>query len=728
VKPQKRISKPRSSKLVSSKLGRRIKRIIAIAAALTLLMQNFAWAVCADGTNLPPGGYVVGTPPVVNAANWSPNVFTGTTGSLWVPDNSVFEHNDPNQPLTGGGHNWVFDQGSTLCKVTDTGPAGQVATGWTIPPNNSTDCIILPIITAGQVRNLGDIPFQGDVITPTCDPSLLSQPGFPNPDNTYFNQLGCSISGGLPTTPATATSFLFVAGVKGGMFSIPLTNTLGPVLGGESGKVVSGQNYYSQIPEQTLLTNAAISKDGQFAIVTSTKRDLRVWGCLNPLGDPGDPGLPIDPAFFPSPGAAVSCMQVGENSLQTDLTTAFGPDNQPYFGGQRVVTSFNSQPGGNFPGSWPNCIWQNAGAASVADAFAFGFTDGCGGAQPNNGFVAALVTQPPAIISHGNYMYVGPVGGTVLQIAVTQQPNLGISEYNFRTYITGLSTLTGLGVADDLGSLMIFTDPSGIGLASQEVVTRLPLCEDMLGELPPTSASGGSSTTTTTTTATTTSTNGSNSTTTITSTTNITPATNIPGTSTAPTASATPGIVGVGGVVTPTATTGSTTGTPTTSGVGALAGPGGAAGGAAGSASGAARTASRVGGASRAAPGPITPSSLVTTPPPMANNYPVAPPSIAGASTTGPIAANVTFISQRGLPRIAWDRDPVGNSLITNVAANGAAPVNAAAPVNTGSVAINPAVATPNTKLNTRSRATRNTGKIKTTRNNARRLVVGASE
>ncbi len=40
-------------------------------------------------------------------------------------------------------------------------------------------------------------------------------------------------------------------------------------------------------------------------------------------------------------------MQIGNNNLAVDLATAFGPDNQPYFGGQRIVTSFDGQPGGS---------------------------------------------------------------------------------------------------------------------------------------------------------------------------------------------------------------------------------------------------------------------------------------------------------------------------------------------------------------------------------------------
>jgi hypothetical protein len=44
---------------------------------------------------------------------------------------------------------------------------------------------------------------------------------------------------------------------------------------------------------------------------------------------------------------------------------------------------------------------------------------------------------------------------------------------------TGISLTSGLGIAEDLKSLMVFTDPSTVGLAGQGVVTKLPLCEDM---------------------------------------------------------------------------------------------------------------------------------------------------------------------------------------------------------------------------------------------------------
>jgi hypothetical protein len=661
--------------------NRKLKRILASTAALTLLMHDFAWAVCSDGNSLPAGGFVVGVPPVQSASNWSPNVFTGTTGSLWIPDTSTNEHNDPTLPLTGGGHNWVFDQGSTLCKVTDVGPAGQLATSWQIPPNNPTDCVILPVIKNGQVTNLGDIPYQGDAITPTCDPTLLS----PNPNNTYFNQLGCSISHGVATTPATATSFLFVAGIKGGMFSISLDNVSNPSVGGEAGKTVGVQNYYAQIPEGSLLTNAAVSKDGQFAIVTSLRRDIRVWACLNPLGDPGDPSLPIDPNFSITPGNAVSCMEVGFNNLQTDLTTAFGPDNQPYFGGQRVVTSYDAVPGGNFPSAWPNCIWQTVGGASLADAFANGLLDGCGDAQPNFGFSSALITQPPAIISHGNYMYVGPVGGNVIQFAVTINPFDGTSKYQFRTYITGLSILTGLGIAGDLQSLMIYTDPTTLGLAAQEVVTKLPLCEDMLGETTVagggTTPTGGGGTTTPTGGGGTTPTNGGGTTTPTTTGGFTTPAT----TAAAASAPITGAIVG--GVP----TTSGATGTTAPSAVGGL-GTASAGTGAGGTPSSGARGSG--GTAANSTPAAVpNPPGIPVPAGPTANMF-----AAGGQDPNGPMVAKVTLVTTFGLPRIAFDPPPLPTASF--IASRGPAPV-------TTGISANASAEIPG-KLPTSARARRN--------------------
>ena len=67
-----------------------------------------------------------------------------------------------------------------------------------------------------------------------------------------------------------------------------------------------------------------------------------------------------------------------------------------------------------------------------------------------------------------------------MQFKVTVDPVSGLSKYASRTYVSGLSGfVTGLGAADDLKSFMTFADPTGLGLAGQEVITKLPLCEDM---------------------------------------------------------------------------------------------------------------------------------------------------------------------------------------------------------------------------------------------------------
>jgi len=82
---------------------------------------RLTWATCLDGTTFPAGGYRIGIAPVAIAANWSPNVFTGTRDSFFVPDSSTADQTTG--APTAGGHNWAFDQGSTLCKQGDAGSA-----------------------------------------------------------------------------------------------------------------------------------------------------------------------------------------------------------------------------------------------------------------------------------------------------------------------------------------------------------------------------------------------------------------------------------------------------------------------------------------------------------------------------------------------------------------------------------------------------------------------------
>src|SRR5262249_42733039 len=152
---------------------------------------------------------------------------------------------------------------------------------------------------------------------------------------------------------------------------------------------------------------------------------------------------PIDPNFSVSPANTVPCMQVGNNGLAADLTTTFGPDDQPYFGGARAVNSFNPGSGGSAPTPWPQGRFHRFPFANpppttlmgkLAVVFNAHSANHCGAAVPNVGF--AGVSQPEAIISHGSYMYAGPLGGTTLQLKVTVDPVSGLSQYANRTYVS----------------------------------------------------------------------------------------------------------------------------------------------------------------------------------------------------------------------------------------------------------------------------------------------------
>jgi hypothetical protein len=480
------------------------RALLATTAAISL-GQNAAWATCLDGSSFPPGGYQIGQAPVAVAANWSPNVFTSTEGSNFIPDIST--NDQVTGAPTGGGHNWAFDQGSTLCKQGDAGSAVGT-TGWILPPNTSQDCIVLPIIKNGAVTNLGDIPFQGAPVTPVCDPTKLSTATVPNPLNTYGNQLGCAIAafnnGGVPqaTTAATATSFMFVAGIKGGLFHYELDNN-GPI-----GKTVGSFSYYRDIPEGLKLMAASVSADGQFAMAVSNRRSSQeIWACIDPLGNPGDPAKPLDPGFFVPDASTVFCGGIGNSGLATNLASTFGPDGQPYIGGQRVVNTFLNTPGGTQGGTWPQCIHFGGGPIPagttaqqlhdliLADLSGSSYqkssnlglvantANKCGTMTANAGFTSALITQPSSLTGHvaadgTGYIYTGPLGGLVIQ-AHLGKDLVGRTTYKTRTYLSGISLSTGLGVADDLKSLMVMTDPSAVGLAGQEVMTKTPLCEDM---------------------------------------------------------------------------------------------------------------------------------------------------------------------------------------------------------------------------------------------------------
>jgi hypothetical protein len=96
-------------------------------------VQDAAWAVCADGSTFPAGGYRIGQAPVAVAANWTPNTFTDPEGSFFLPDGRRAQLG-----LRPGFH------------ALQAGDAGSAAgtTAWILAPNTSPDCIVMPIIKA----------------------------------------------------------------------------------------------------------------------------------------------------------------------------------------------------------------------------------------------------------------------------------------------------------------------------------------------------------------------------------------------------------------------------------------------------------------------------------------------------------------------------------------------------------------------------------------------------
>ncbi len=197
--------------------SRRLRRVTAVAIASTFLTQNFAWAVCSDGGTFPAGnqGFVFGQlPPAL--ANMSPNIFTGTAGSVFIPDNSTFENNDPTNvstvALNGsgiaglpvaavGGHNWEFDQGSTTCKATSTTSLnppvpvipGQAPAGWQIPPNTTTDCFVLPVAKFQTVTIITNEATGAVTHTTSTGSACQSPPGtFTN--GSLVTQVICTIT------------------------------------------------------------------------------------------------------------------------------------------------------------------------------------------------------------------------------------------------------------------------------------------------------------------------------------------------------------------------------------------------------------------------------------------------------------------------------------------------------------------------------------------------------
>jgi hypothetical protein len=512
--------------------GQRIRRVAAIAVASTFLTQNFAWAVCSDGTTFPAGnqGFVYSTLNTVapSLANMSPFTFTDTTGSVFIPDNSSFENNDPTNVSTiakngsgiaglpvaaVGGHNWVFDQGTTTCKAKSQGSGnpplppipGQAPAGWGIPLNTTTDCFVLPVVRLlnGQIifTGFGVVPLTNQAIVTTCDPTALPTVALtPNPRNTRLNQLGCSISQidtGTFTArdQTTAPAYMATASIKGGLFMLRLDNTPNNVVG-DSGRVISELIVFADtagIPLTTPLTNAMVSPDGHYVAATSIRRDVHLYGCNMPLGDPGridsPPVSAQQFALSTNTITSVKCMnQIGLTGLQVTESNLWGVDNQPYLGGLRATNPTSTavttagttggNPGSWFsPSAWPQCIALGKGEtftlpavypsqsaqfgdynavaaldAAIADVFAKHKNGGCQ-FGPNAGFSSSGQSLATYAASNGNmYMFAADgTGHSVAQARLTIDAT-GATNYNTRTYFSNgsLGTITGVGVAPDM--------------------------------------------------------------------------------------------------------------------------------------------------------------------------------------------------------------------------------------------------------------------------------------
>jgi hypothetical protein len=229
--------------------------------------------------------------------------------------------------------------------------------------------------------------------------------------------------------------------------------------------------------------------------------------------------------------------QIGLTGLQVTESNVWGVDNQPYLGGLKTTAPASTavttagttggNPGSWFsPSAWPQCIALGKGEtftlpavypsqsaqvgdynavatldAAIADVFAKHKNGGCQ-FGPNAGFSSSGQTLATYQASNGNmYMFAGGTSQSVAQARLTTDA-VGATHYNTRTYFSqGNGFVTGVGVAPDMnfttagsvntlgvptpaagatgsGSLIVMTDVSGLALAAQEAMTRLPLCED----------------------------------------------------------------------------------------------------------------------------------------------------------------------------------------------------------------------------------------------------------
>jgi len=265
---------------------------------------------------------------------------------------------------------------------------------------------------------------------------------------------------------------------------------------GDSGRVITQLIFFADtagIPLTTPLTNAMVSPDGHYIAATSIRRDVHLYGCNMPLGDPGRiDSPPISAQQFAlsqNTITSVKCMnQIGLTGLQVTVSNVWGVDNQPYLGGLRTTNPASTavttagttggNPGSWFsPSAWPQCIALGKGEtftlpavypsqsaqfgnydavavldAAIADVFAKHKNGGCQ-FGPNAGFSSSGQSLATYAASNGN-MYMFAAGGTgqsVAQARLTIDAT-GATNYNTRNYFSNgiLGTITGVGVAPDM--------------------------------------------------------------------------------------------------------------------------------------------------------------------------------------------------------------------------------------------------------------------------------------
>src|SRR4029077_16058443 len=225
------------------------------------------------------------------------------------------------------------------------------------------------------------------------------------------------------------------------------------------------------------------------------RRDPNIRMCNMPFGDPGRiDSPPVDNATFAqsydtlaiNPKAVKCLTSVATTGWAVTLSNLFGPDGQPYVGGQRGLRTIGANPGSIFlPNAWPQCIVFGKGetftlpaiypyqAAAIGNPTVgnynavaqldFAINDvvhkhsngGCGTFAGNADFSASPVVQPQTMAgytaSNGNkYMFTGGEGQPTGQTR-TPKPREEGSHYSIRTYFSnGNGFTTGIGVAPDM--------------------------------------------------------------------------------------------------------------------------------------------------------------------------------------------------------------------------------------------------------------------------------------